>query len=244
VPAEASLEEYLRVQQALGFERAVYTQASHYGLDHACLLDVLARTRGTSKGIVVLEPHALTDSEVARLDALGVCGVRISDIVKIGPKLGDIEAVAAAVGGTGWHLEIVPPDAIEPIVALRARIEKLPVPVLFDQMGCPDVGRGVDDPSFQALLAMLRDGLVWVKLSHPDRLAAYPYTELLPFVRALVAANPRRCVFGTAWPHSSAQARGFVPGDGFLLDLFAEWVPDEPTRRTILVDNPAELCGF
>ncbi len=32
--------------------------------------------------------------------------------------------------------------------------------------------------------------------------------------------------------------------DGVLLDLLAEWVPDEVTRTRILVDNPAALYGF
>ena len=29
-----------------------------------------------------------------------------------------------------------------------------------------------------------------------------------------------------------------------LLDLLADWAPDEKTRRRILVENPAELFGF
>jgi predicted TIM-barrel fold metal-dependent hydrolase len=32
--------------------------------------------------------------------------------------------------------------------------------------------------------------------------------------------------------------------DGRLLNLLAEWAPDTATRRKILVDNPARLCGF
>ena len=35
-----------------------------------------------------------------------------------------------------------------------------------------------------------------------------------------------------------------MANDGVLLDLLAEWVPDEPTRNRILVDNPAALYGF
>jgi predicted TIM-barrel fold metal-dependent hydrolase len=33
------------------------------------------------------------------------------------------------------------------------------------------------------------------------------------------------------------------PNDADLLDLFTEWMPDEATRRRILVDNPRELYG-
>ena len=35
-----------------------------------------------------------------------------------------------------------------------------------------------------------------------------------------------------------------MANDGVLFDLFAEWVPDEATRKQILVDNPAALYGF
>jgi predicted TIM-barrel fold metal-dependent hydrolase len=35
-----------------------------------------------------------------------------------------------------------------------------------------------------------------------------------------------------------------VPDDVELLELLADWSPDEGTRRKILVDNPAALYGF
>jgi len=35
-----------------------------------------------------------------------------------------------------------------------------------------------------------------------------------------------------------------MPNTTDLLDLLADWVPDETTRNRILVDNPAALYGF
>jgi predicted TIM-barrel fold metal-dependent hydrolase len=35
-----------------------------------------------------------------------------------------------------------------------------------------------------------------------------------------------------------------MPNTTDLLDLLADWVPDEAARRRILVDNPAQLYGF
>jgi predicted TIM-barrel fold metal-dependent hydrolase len=35
-----------------------------------------------------------------------------------------------------------------------------------------------------------------------------------------------------------------MPGDAELLELLPRWVPDEPMRRRILVENPAQLYGF
>jgi 2-pyrone-4,6-dicarboxylate lactonase len=60
--------------------------------------------------------------------------------------------------------------------------------------------------------------------------------------QALVATRPERLVWGSDWPHVAID--GPIANDGVLLDLLAEWVPDEPTRNRILVDNPATLYGF
>jgi predicted TIM-barrel fold metal-dependent hydrolase len=35
-----------------------------------------------------------------------------------------------------------------------------------------------------------------------------------------------------------------MPNTTDLLDLLADWVPNEATRNRILVDNPAELYDF
>ena len=35
-----------------------------------------------------------------------------------------------------------------------------------------------------------------------------------------------------------------MPNDGDIADLLTAWVPDEVTRKKILVDNPAALYGF
>jgi predicted TIM-barrel fold metal-dependent hydrolase len=49
-------------------------------------------------------------------------------------------------------------------------------------------------------------------------------------------------VFGSDWPHPAARER--MPDDGYLANMFGEWVPDERLRKKILVDNPARLYGF
>ena len=35
-----------------------------------------------------------------------------------------------------------------------------------------------------------------------------------------------------------------MPNVGDLLDVLADWVPDEAARKRVLVDNPARLYGF
>ena len=246
--AEGPLPMYQRMLDVLHFDRGGLTQPSHYGTENSCMLDALAATKskGHIKGIVVMRPESLTDAEISRLDALGVRGVRFRDEpIDNGPSYDDLEAVGERIKGTGWHFEFTPTKGLEALVALRPRLEKLPAIAVFEQMGgSPNVELGVEHKTFQALLGMVRDGLVWVKLSHPYHLTDYPYAKALPFAQALVAANVKRCIFATDWTHPRAQEHGAVPDDGFLVDLFPEWVPNPAHQKTILVDNPAELYRF
>jgi 2-pyrone-4,6-dicarboxylate lactonase len=92
----------------------------------------------------------------------------------------------------------------------------------------------------------LKTGRYWCKLSgrrpqYPRQGA--PYADTAPFMKALVAANPDRLVWGSDWPHVG-HADATIPRMSDLLDLFFECVPDEKIRRKILVDNAASLYGF
>ncbi len=49
-------------------------------------------------------------------------------------------------------------------------------------------------------------------------------------------------VWGSDWPHPTLRADA-KPDDALLLDLLAEWAPQE-VRNRILVDNPAKLYDF
>jgi predicted TIM-barrel fold metal-dependent hydrolase len=49
-------------------------------------------------------------------------------------------------------------------------------------------------------------------------------------------------LYGSDWPHPGF--RGLMPNDGDLLDLLADWVPDDLPRRSILTTNAQRLYGF
>jgi len=49
-------------------------------------------------------------------------------------------------------------------------------------------------------------------------------------------------VWGTDWPHP--MGKQLMPNDGDLVDMLADWVPDEAQRKKVLVDNPARLYDF
>ena len=64
---------------------------------------------------------------------------------------------------------------------------------------------------------------------------------MVPFARALVDTAPERVLWGTDWPHPNMAV---MPDEGELVDLLADYVPDEALRNRILVDNPTELYDF
>lgn len=120
----------------------------------------------------------------------------------------------------------------------------LGIPIVIEHMARAEIARGVDHPDFQAVVRLLKDGLVWVKLvvcrldkAHPQNPAARPYHD------ALVAANPARLLWGSDWPYVGMGES--TPDAGSMLDLFDGWIDGDATlRRRILVDNPQQLYGF
>jgi predicted TIM-barrel fold metal-dependent hydrolase len=69
-----------------------------------------------------------------------------------------------------------------------------------------------------------------------------PYAEVKELAQAYVKAAPERMVWATDWPHPTEPKD--KPDDAVMLDLLADWAPDERVRNRILVTNPEVLYGF
>jgi 2-pyrone-4,6-dicarboxylate lactonase len=82
-----------------------------------------------------------------------------------------------------------------------------------------------------------------VKICGAERVssAGPPFTDAVPFARALIEAAPERVLWGTDWPHPNVK---WLPDDAALVDLFPLMVPAPALQKRILVDNPAWLYGF
>ncbi len=95
------------------------------------------------------------------------------------------------------------------------------------------------------MLRLLDTGRVWVKLSGPMYCSQleFPYPDMQPFADILVRHAPERLLWGSDWPHLHMGNRS-MPNDGALLDVLLDWVPDEETRRMVLVTNAAALYDF
>ncbi len=245
-PAETPLERYEAMARALGLSRAVFVQPVVYNHDHSAMLDALRRGGGRYAGVAILPFDAGDDM----VDTLHVHGVRGTRFNLVGPsaKSSDRDAMTALtrrVAARGWHIvaHVDTASFSEFGVWLADMTEGLSCPLIIDHMARPNAGLSVDQPGFLLLLAILRRGHVWVKVSAADRMVtgAGDYAMAIPFIRALAETAPERTLWGTDWPHPNI---AYMPDDGDIIDLFHAAIDDIALRQAILVDNPARLYDF
>lgn len=238
-PRPAPERAYLEMLDAVGFDHGVLVQVSVHGTDNSLMLRTLQAHRQRLRGIAVI-PADLPEPELLRLKEAGVVGLRLNTTTGGGVGVADLDRYDALCAELGWHLQFL----VEPgqLLPLAARVAKLRVPAIFDHMGYVHAGPGMEEAA-ATLLAMVGDG-AWVKLSGGFRLsrAGPPYDDTVAFTRALAAAGPDRCLWGSDWPHVSF--RGEMPNPGDLLDLLASALPDRQALEAVLVGNPHRLYGF
>jgi 2-pyrone-4,6-dicarboxylate lactonase len=242
-PPDAPKEKLFALHRLLGFERGVFVQSSCHGTDHTAVLDALAAAEGRYRGVALLTPDT-PQTEIARLDAAGFCGVRFHFLTHLGNALpyDAMRAVMRRVAPHRWHiaLHVTGKDLLEHLDFIRS----IEAPVVIDHIARLDVSEGVDGKAFGALCRLLDSGSVWVKLSGTDRVSkeAPPFRDAVALARSLAERAPERVVWGTDWPHPNIHR--YMPNDGQLVDMIAEIAVDKRTRHRMLVDNPAELFGF
>ncbi len=238
-PPEATADAYLHILDATGMTYGVLVQVSVHGTDNRLMVETLQAHPARLRGVAVTA-LGLGDPAYAALHQAGVRGLRINVLYGGGVGLDDLARYGALCREMGWHLQLLLDARALPDLA--PRLAALPVPFVVDHMGHLPAAAGVRDPGFQTLVGLVRDG-AWVKLSGAYRMsAAPPYADTAAFAQALYAAAPERCVWGSDWPHVATY--GAMPNVGDLLDLLADWLPDEAARQAVLVDNPHRLYGF
>jgi D-galactarolactone isomerase len=126
----------------------------------------------------------------------------------------------------------------------EAQLRRLPGHFVIDHVGKYIDPVPPEHEAFQVLWRLLDTGRCWVKLSAPyesSKSAAPAYDDVARLARELVKHAPERMLWASNWPHPY---RSPIPSSAAMLDLLADWAPDDATRRQILVDNPAALYGF
>ncbi|MHA6691593.1 amidohydrolase family protein [Devosia sp. A449] len=239
-PAAVRIDDYRAMLTKLGIQRAVIVHSGVH-VDHQITIDALKASNGQWRGITVADPN-MSEAEIADLNAVGFRGVRFNPFNAPVAGIAGIEELSERIAPFGWHVQLHINAA--DLVDMAPRLRQLPVEIVIDHLGHMPTALGIDHPGFQLLLHMVKNEGWWIKLSAPMRFedAQLPYSSLIPFAQALIAANPSRMLWGSDWPHVSFS--GTMPNDADLLDLLAIWAPDPEVQKQILVDNPAHLYGF
>ncbi len=236
---DGTLEQYLRMAAVLGIERMVLVQPTFYGTDNRLLAEVLRRLGPRARGVVRIEEET-SDADLDRYHELGVRAIRLDLFARrswpTADIIGYVRRMAARAAPRGWHLQFYTPGTV--VRDLLPFLADLEDPFVIDHMGYMLEADGLTTADFERLLSVLAQGSCWIKLSGPYRIAkSRPLSYVAPVGRALVSTRPDRLIWGSDWPHLPDGQRD----TGELLNLLADWAPDEADRHRILAGSPERL---
>lgn len=240
LPNDAGQDKLFELRDHLGFARNVIVQASCHGTDNGATLDAIARSNGKARGVAVVDP-AIGDEELQSLHAGGIRGIRFNFLKRLvddAPKDKFLEVAARLP--KGWHVVIY--FEADMLDEMRGFIDAIPVPVVIDHMGRPDVSQGPDGADMRAFRTLLESRAdIWFKATCPDRLDASgdPWDAFAAAVGPLVEDYGDRVLWGTDWPHPNMESN--IPDDGHLVDIIPRIAVADNLRRKLLVDNPMRL---
>ena len=221
VPPNFPLDAYLAQTRPLGVVAGAVVSGSFQANDQTYLMDILPRLGAGGAGVTQL-PGDCPDSEIARLDRLGVRAVRFNLFRGRIDSVDDIVAMAGRVHAVaGWHSELyVDAAALGPHID---RLSKLPQ-LCIDHLGMTAAG-------LPALLDMIAAGCK-VKATGFGRVKL----DVPATLEAIANKSPDALVFGTDIPSTRA-ARPFQPSD---IDL-VETVLGPALAQRAFWDNPLAL---
>lgn len=241
-PPDALAADYRRIQPDLGVDRLVIVQPTTYGLDNTCQLAAIAEFGDRARGVMVVD-SSTSDDDLARMTELGVRGARFHMLPGGAVPWDELEPVAERIAELGWHVQLQLNG--RELAERHERLLQLPVEIVVDHVGrfIPPVDP--IDPSFAALVDLVERGNAWVKLSAPYESSVEPisdsvddHSDVDPLISVLVGRVPERLLWASNWPHPGQSVH---PSPATLAAQLRRWVPDDDTRRRILVDNPDRL---
>jgi 2-pyrone-4,6-dicarboxylate lactonase len=242
IPHDAPKEKLFAMHAVLGIEHCVIVQSTCHGFDNGAVADAIKAKNGAYCG-VALAPASTDDDKLERLNGTGFRGIRFNFMPHLGAgtRIEDVIALSRRLVPLGMHLQVHFESSL--IHALAPWFRKSAVPVVIDHMGRVDASRGIDQPDFRALLDLMQDERIHVKVSGSERCSkqAPPYRDALVFAAKLVSEFGERTLWGTDWPHPNLN---HVPDDGLLADLLEEIAPSAAQRQALLVDNPRRFYRF
>ncbi|MCX2731772.1 amidohydrolase family protein [Saccharopolyspora sp. NFXS83] len=247
-PVDGGKEQLFALRDHLGLSRNVIVQATCHGKDNSALVDALRAANGRARGVAAVDAD-VTPGELEHLHSAGVRGVRFNFVKRLvdAAPTRTLRTIAEKIAPLGWHVVLY--FEAEDLPAHEEFFLSLPVPIVVDHLGRPDVSKGPAGPEFAGFLDFVARSGAWVKVSCPERLSRtgppaldgerHAYADVVPFARRVVEAFPDRVLWGTDWPHPNLT--GHMPDDGLLMDHVPRIAVTAEQRQALLVDNPMRL---
>ncbi|MER6239993.1 amidohydrolase family protein [Streptomyces clavifer] len=247
-PVDASKHDLFALRDRLGIASNVIVQATCHGADNSALVDALQTAGDRARGVATVRPD-VSEEELRRLHDAGVRGVRFNFVRRLvdAAPTEALATIARRIAPLGWHVVLYFEAA--DLADLETFFASLPVPLVIDHMGRPDVTRSPDGPEFARFLRFVETNDVWVKVSCPERLTVtgppalngerHAYRDVVPFARKVVDEFTDRALWGTDWPHPNL--KNHMPDDGLLVDHIPHIATTSTRQQALLVDNPRHL---
>ncbi|KLU27176.1 hypothetical protein EOS_05660 [Caballeronia mineralivorans PML1(12)] len=237
----ATVDDYRKLKQRLGFMRSVVVAPASYGFDNTALLDALAQLKQEARGVVVARAE-VDDAQLELWHAAGVRGIRVylEGPLKLAPA--EMTELAHKIAPLGWHLQLLADRNSGLLEANEGVWRTLPCPLVLDHLAHVPQPEGVRHARMSTLKRLLDGGRTWVKLSGvyiTSHEGPPHYNDVNEVARALVEAAPDRVLWGTDWPHTLAKE--VKPDGAWLADQLSSWVSTAEQIKCILVDNPTRL---
>jgi predicted TIM-barrel fold metal-dependent hydrolase len=238
---DASWETLLALAEQNGVGRAVILQPSFLGFDNSYLFEALRARPERFRGVPWISPSVtVTADDWESLAGIGVRGLRFPIYGLPTPQWSYYKNMLAEAKKRGWpiHLYVESSRLAEILPILLDDGLKVVIPHygMFDRTLGP-----ARDPGFKVLLESAKSRNVWVVMCGAYRVGPERARVATPML--LDAFGPDRLMWASDWPHTDTGLNR-VTTYPQTLKWFEEWVPDKPTRQTILVETPSRLYGF
>jgi 2-pyrone-4,6-dicarboxylate lactonase len=241
----AELSDALSMHKKLGLDRLLLVQATVYTTDHSLLLDSLAKLGpDRARGVAIVD-DGVSDTELKRLHAAGVRGIRFNFQQRLGlvPTIDTFRRSVRRIRDLDWFIKIF--AGPRELADIADEIRHCEVPVVIDHMGHLNQGDDIDNAGLNLLRTIIEKEDRWVMLSNGHRLSSqgFPWDDAVSVGRLLYETAPERCIWGSDWPHVGSRG-GTMPADPDLLELLLRYLPGAKAVSRVMVENPARLFGF